>query len=371
MCKRSISLTAVVSVLVLFLTNIANAQDPNLLGWWKLDDTGFIATDSSGMGNNGTLYGGPQWVTGKIGGALEFDGLDDYIGLPIDSLISSLRNCTFATWVDWAGGDPWQRIFDFGIGPAANMFLTPNNGNTNTARFAMTIFGAWDEDQINAPAALPSGWHHVAVTIDEANKTHTLYLDGKFVAANTATRYTPSDLGVTTQNWLGRSQYADPYFSGSLDDFRIYNRVLTMDEVDRLVPRFNAARPQPADGSVITSTAIILTWAAGQTVASHHVYFGENLNDVKNGTGGTDKGTTSANTYSLANLATGKTYYWRVDEVEANGVTVYTGRSLEFYCFWKDCLQSHSFHWHKICSTKCYANLDWRCRIYSTSYIYR
>jgi regulation of enolase protein 1 (concanavalin A-like superfamily) len=326
MCRKLIYISF---VLLVSLVGISAAQDtdPTLVGWWKLDETsGIIAADSSGMGNNGTLWNSPEWVTGKVGGALQFDGEDDYVDLPIGSLISSLKNCTFATWVNWTGGDPWHRIFDFGSGESSYMFLTPSNGNTNTARFSMTVFGNWDEDQINAPEALPTGWHHVAVTIDEAKRIHTMYLDGAFVAANTAIRYTPSSLGTTTQNWLGRSQFAaDVYYSGSLDDFRIYDRVLTINEVDELVPRFNATKPVPTDGAVITTTAVTLTWAAGHTANSHHLYVGENLEDATNGTGGTDKGTTSANTYQLSNLETGKTYYWRVDEVEADGVTVHIG----------------------------------------------
>ena len=115
MCKKLIYLSCFVLMLGLVLTNAAKAADPNLVGWWKLDDTGFIATDSSGMGNNGTLYGGPQWVTGKIGGALDFDGIDDYVDLPIGSLISSLRSTTLSIWANFSNaGGSWQRLWDFG-----------------------------------------------------------------------------------------------------------------------------------------------------------------------------------------------------------------------------------------------------------------
>ena len=58
-----------------------------------------------------------------------------------------------------------------------------------------------------------------------------LYLDGE-KTAEAPTELAPMDLGVTTQNWLGRSQYgADAYFQGSLDDFRIYTSALTELEV--------------------------------------------------------------------------------------------------------------------------------------------
>jgi len=58
-----------------------------------------------------------------------------------------------------------------------------------------------------------------------------IYLDGD-VMASSATATLPKDLGNTTQNWLGRSQFdTDAYFSGQLDEFRIYNRVLTLGEI--------------------------------------------------------------------------------------------------------------------------------------------
>jgi hypothetical protein len=53
-----------------------------LVAWWKFDEAkGSIASDSSGNNNTGTLVGGPQWqpANGKIGGALAFDGVDDYM----------------------------------------------------------------------------------------------------------------------------------------------------------------------------------------------------------------------------------------------------------------------------------------------------
>ncbi len=215
------------------------STDCGLVGWWKLDETsGTTAADSSDNGNDGTLVNmnpATDWVTGQIGGALDFSGGNDYVSLPIGSVINSLTNCTIATWVNWSWDSSWQRIWDFGTGPSVNMFLTARNGNTNTPRFAITTVGWWDEDQTTAPDTLSSGWHHLAVTIDADNHTHKLYLDGSPVAQNTSGYLNPSDLGSTTQNWLARSQYsADPYFDGILDDVRIYSRVLESDEIAQL-----------------------------------------------------------------------------------------------------------------------------------------
>jgi hypothetical protein len=212
-----------------------NPTDSNLVGWWKLDETsGDVAADSSVKGNNGTLYGTPEWIAGHINNALRFSPSDanDYVDLPIDSLISSLTNSTFMTWVDFnsTAGGAWQRIFDFGNDPNVYMFLTPRTETSGPMRFAIKKTGG--EQLVDAPSTLASGWHHVAVTIDADNNTISLYVDGEFVGQNTAVTLAPNDLGVTTNNWLGRSQWvADAYFDGSLDDFQIYNRALSQGEV--------------------------------------------------------------------------------------------------------------------------------------------
>jgi beta-lactam-binding protein with PASTA domain len=208
--------------------------DTSLLAWWKLDDTsGNIVHDSAGL-NDGMTYGSPLWqpTGGKIGGALKFDGVNDYVQLSIGPVIKSLTNSTFATWVNWSGqGGNWQRVFDFGSGTTSYMYLTPTGGTS--LRFAISKAGSSGESQLDRPSNLATGWHHLAVVIDGATKGMQLYLDGNVIRTGT-TQTLPKDLGNTTQNWLGRSQSANPYFNGSLDDFRIYNRVLNAQEIQQL-----------------------------------------------------------------------------------------------------------------------------------------
>ena len=95
--------------------------------------------------------------------------------------------------------------------------------------------------QINGTAALATGsWQHVAVTL--AGTAGTLYVNG--VAVGTATiSINPSNLGTTTQNYIGKSQWADPNLTGSVDDFRIYSRALNATEVAALANPFRPPRP--------------------------------------------------------------------------------------------------------------------------------
>ena len=76
-----------VLVLALLLAVMANAADPDLVAHWKLDDgSGTTAVDSSANGNDGTFVGDPQWASGILGGALDFDGVDDYVDCGNDEI---------------------------------------------------------------------------------------------------------------------------------------------------------------------------------------------------------------------------------------------------------------------------------------------
>ncbi|GAF93811.1 unnamed protein product, partial [marine sediment metagenome] len=77
--------------------------DPNLVGWWTFDEgEGTYAIDWSGHGNDGTLIGDPQWVTGQVGGALKFNGAE-YVEVPAAAWSSVEKQVTIAFW---AYGDP-------------------------------------------------------------------------------------------------------------------------------------------------------------------------------------------------------------------------------------------------------------------------
>lgn len=148
-------------------------------------------------------------------------------------MVSGLNDFTISTWVKPNSPSDWVRIFDFGTGTDSNMFLTPQPGGAGL-RFAITTGGNGAEQQLNYSQAMATGaWMHVAVTL--SGTTGTLYVNGTAVATNTAMTLKPSSLGSTTQNYIGKSQYAgDAYLNGLVDDFRIYNRALSASEISAL-----------------------------------------------------------------------------------------------------------------------------------------
>ena len=191
--------------------------------------------------------------------ALGPPGPNRYVDMP-DGILGSLTDFTIATWVNRTstGGQTWSRVFDFGTGTAVNMFLTVDAGGAAGARFAITLNGGGAEQQVTAPDPIPTGWHHVAVT--RSGTTVTLLVDGNPVATNANVTLSPSSMGSTTNNWIGRSQYGDPLLQAEVDDFQIHDRALSQAEIQALMTApggGNVASYQfnEADGSTVLDSS--------------------------------------------------------------------------------------------------------------------
>ena len=235
--------------------------------WYQANETaGSTLTDSSSNGNNGTLTGSADWVTGVGENAVSVAG--GSVELPA-GIVSTLEDMTIATWVKIDSLSGWSRIFDFGTGTDVNMFLTPQaDGSGGPLRFAITTSGGSGEQVINGPAMEEGKWIHVAVTL--SGNVGTLYIDGVVAGTNDNMTLNPSDLGVTTQNYLGDSQYnADPALDGQLDDFRIYDTALSIEQVQQLA-RTVVASPitpdsQPTAQSTTAFSVLGQTLTAGES----------------------------------------------------------------------------------------------------------
>ncbi|GAA2338448.1 glycoside hydrolase family 127 protein [Dactylosporangium salmoneum] len=197
---------------------------PAFVAYYPFDGA---ATDATGNGKTATLVNA-GYTTGRSGSAVSLNGSNGYVSLPA-GILNGASAFSIALWVRIDSLVTWARVFDFGTGTGVNMFLTPRSSG-GTARFAITTGGSGGEQRIDAPAALPAGaWTHVAVT--RSGNLGILYVNGAEVARNSALTLGPGSLGNTTQNWLGRSQYADPYLTGALDSVRLYSRALSASEV--------------------------------------------------------------------------------------------------------------------------------------------
>lgn len=188
----------------------------------------YTLNDTTLNGNHCAVYGDVKWTNGKVDAqALQLNGTSDFVQLPYT--VASHDELTIACWVYWRGGNNWQRLWDFGNGTNQYMFFSPKSDNG--MRFAIKNGG--DEQQIRSSKNLAMNrWVHVAVTLGADGAI--LYVDGEQQGANKSVDIKGSDINPVL-NYIGRSQFlADPTFKGNVDDFRIYNYVLSADEVKAL-----------------------------------------------------------------------------------------------------------------------------------------
>ncbi len=228
------------------------ATDTDLVLWYKFDETVGMLADSSGNGLVGTPIGigtGGSATFSTMNrvppGSLNLTSTSSMVGgyvvVPASlNAMGATTAITISAWIQVRTARAWQRVFDFGNGSSATSTyacLTTHQALSapNSPQFEITTAGNTVRQFISmtTPAALAAGWHHLAVVLGPGTTyTGTLYIDKVSVGTNTAMTIRPSTLGATTQNWIGRSQYAnDPLFDGFIDDFRIYKRALTGAEI--------------------------------------------------------------------------------------------------------------------------------------------
>ncbi len=354
MCKMKMSMSrtfimlAVLGAISVWTGACLAADDPSLIGWWLLNESGgTTAIDSSGNGNNGTLNGSAAFTAGRYGGGVYCDGTEGYVAIP--GILPA--TCTLAFWFkpDWDGGDQADyRLFD---GSAGDKYFFIGKGSTNTAMPA-TYFGFFFEDSTDfdfqnvrvtaAGAITAKTWCHVTVTWQFGGGAGVLYLNGVEVsrAANLGAAPTLSTnprFGYATGvGGVAATNGAAAVF----DDIKLFDRVLTTAEIPNLMigaALEMASAANPADKATDLPRDTIMRWTPGIYAAAHDVYFGTNFADVNTASRTTPKDVLAskaqdANTFDPPGvLQYGQTYYWRIDEVNAApSSTVFTGSTWSF-----------------------------------------
>jgi hypothetical protein len=297
--------------------SVAGNVSADLVGYWKFDEgSGNKAYDSSGYGNDGTIYGIPHWVAGQVGTALYFDGYRSSVEIPHSESLSITEQITIEAWTNMTTGSGGSSLI---VSKGMSYLLWELNGGRITW-FAAGIEGC----SFDSPPA--SEWHHIAATFD--GTMYKCYIDGELSDENDwgSVRTIPeNELPV----YIGGQVGSDGSFDGMIDEVKIYNHALSGEDIHKIVRDLGgfrkAAKPDPADGAFNSNLWVALSWQAGEFAVSHDVYIGDNYDDVTNGTGDTFRGNLELNTtffiagipgYAYPDgLVPGTTYYWRVDEV--------------------------------------------------------
>jgi hypothetical protein len=300
--------------------------DPNLVGWWKFEaGAGNTVIDFSGNGNHGTIVDKVVWVPGQFNLALEFLG-DNRGHVELPPRMVTTASGSVALWVntDQTGtGMFWYGTEGGGDGFGGENEIHIHSQGSGALGFA--IEGATDV-RLDGPMLAGTGWNHVAATWDQTDGCR-LYFNGLQVDFQI---YTGNVADLATIR-LGRPASNFRFHDGFLDDVRLFDHALTAEQVNEIMTKgedpLKAGAPSPGNGAVATiDVAETLTWSAGEGASRHDVYFGADRDALANAT--TDspeyQGNQAQTSLSVAGMVEfgGGDYYWRVDEVAANGTVI-------------------------------------------------
>ena len=204
-----------------------SAQPPGLVAAYSFDQgSGTTAPDASGTGNTGTLTNGAAWSsTGKYGGAISFDGVNDSVTVADSASLDLTSGMTLEAWVrPSTTGWPYRTVLmkEQTGNLAYALYLTDATRPLTTA-----IIGGGEKVAQSGTALTANTWVHLASTYDGTNLR--LYVNGTLVTTTAATGAISVSSGALR---IGANLiWTEEAFAGLVDEVRVYNRALLAAEV--------------------------------------------------------------------------------------------------------------------------------------------
>src|SRR2546425_823551 len=315
-------------------SNVASATTPNTVAglvaaYGFAEGAGTTVADSSGNNNTGTISGATWTTAGKFGSALVFNGTNSWVSISNSPSLQLTTGMTLEAWVNPfsippAGCSPaatcsWMDV----IHKDSDRYYIEARSNVNGQPEAGGIFGS-GKHIVFAPSALPiNTWTHLALTYDSA--MIRFYVNAALVAS------APETTPITTSTnplFIGGDQTQGQFFNGLIDEVRVYNRALTLAEIQAYMtkPVGGTAPPDtqaPTAPGTLTATAasgtqINLSWGAATDnvgVTGYRVERCQGAGCVNFLENAAPTGTT----YSDAGVTANTSYSYRVRATDAAG----------------------------------------------------
>lgn len=328
-----------VSFLILFLffqigNVLAAAPTNGLVGYWNYDEgSGTTAADSSGNGNNGTLINGPTWTAGKVGsGALVFNGANSYINAGSSASLDNIQNqggggMTVSFWINPASN---AANYILSKGPHSNLSGTweiTKSSATNPARVGFFKEGATDLNSSWNSVLTTGVWQHVVLTWDGTMIANglSLYKNGLLVAKSVTDGSSPNS-DAANNLFIGSSNGTSGFLDASLDEVRIYNRVLTSQEIQDIYNDTGSGTTPPSQPSSDTTAPSVPTGLSANALSTSQVNLSwtastDNIavTGYKIFRNGAQIGTSLATSYADTNLSASTQYTYTVSAYDSAG----------------------------------------------------
>jgi hypothetical protein len=194
-----------------------------LMGWWKLDGD---AKDSSGNNHHGVIHGDPKWATGRIGGALELDGVDDCVDTGNTMDIVAL---TVSVWVKspaTPSSESQSEVVSCDSIPIHIIWDHPSH-------FFRGVAAGHKAYAANFGTLKANTWYHLCATYN--GRSLKAYKDGELISVNAVLWEKPTAVGTGTLKFGRHSLlFVENYFCGTIDDVRVYNYALKNEDIIEL-----------------------------------------------------------------------------------------------------------------------------------------
>jgi hypothetical protein len=334
MCRK---LTYLFSFVLVLGVTAGAANGGSLWGYYPINENDL--KDYSGNDHHGTAVDGPVTVLdSERGWVVSFNDQPNQpsrINCGTDDP-SAGGELSVSVWIKWDGlNGNWQGMAGKSFEYGQRRWILQLRDSDGLIQWGGTDSEGLDIWSDVAPAI--GQWQHVAGTHDGSYAK--VFINGEIVGEGPSGF--SADSAVEANVTLGFGEDRDDYdesFNGLMDEIYIYSRTLTDNQIldlsHGIPPSFTRAEnPNPANGALHFDTWANLSWSLGDTAVTHDVYFGDNFDDVNDGTPDTFQGNQSA-TFIIVGfpgfafpggLVPGMTYYWRIDEVEADGTTKHKG----------------------------------------------
>jgi hypothetical protein len=185
--------------------------------------SGTSVTDSSTRGNTGTLANATRTTAGRFGSALSFNGANAWVTVPDASSLDATTALTMEAWVNPSAVSSWRTVVmkESAAGLAYGLYA-----NSSSNRPSAHINTGSEDDTRGTAQLAANAWTHLAATYD--GTTLRIYVNG----AQASTLAVGGPI-VTTSGVLriGGNNIWGEWFAGSIDEVRIYSRVLTATEI--------------------------------------------------------------------------------------------------------------------------------------------
>ncbi len=240
-----------------------------LIAHWKLDEpSGTTAADSSGNGYDGTLVNGPIWTSGKIGNALSFDGVNDYIRNSASAFNFGPSDFSISLWIKQVASQQmdYAGIISKGAYKNSGWYLNVDNGANRDVLVFVTNQNNAAQGTITGHAIPDNTWTHIVAV--RQGPSARIYINGADVTASSDGASDPADSTYDLE--VGAVTGDNLYFKGSIDDVRIYDYALSDSEVQELYTKAAGSTCQSGadsdnDGviSISEMVSFISRWKSG------------------------------------------------------------------------------------------------------------